>query len=196
MKVINKTAIVFSTALLSSIVFCNSPKKKSNPELDLTIRYVDSFAAIRESQEGMVVGKELEKKRDELTAEIKKLEQEFSVAAKEFQAKASTLSESGREREQKKIVRLEREYKTKVQEADEDMKITMQSKQERVLREHQEAVQLYAQANDIDLVFGPGGILYASEKANCTKEVIAKMDDNRNVKLAKAKNSSSKKATA
>jgi len=193
MKTVNKTTLVLSTALLSSIALCGAQKKNSQ---DLVIRYVDSYAALSSSEDGKEFAKNLEKKRAELTVEIKKLEQEYAAAAKEFQAKASTLSESGREREQKKMVRLEREYKTKLQESEEDMKITMQSKQERLFREHQEAVQQYAKANDIDVVFGPGGILYASEKANCTNEVVAKMDDNRKVKLAKAKGAGSKKATA
>lgn len=76
------------------------------------------------------------------------------------------------------------------QESDEDMKITMQSAQERLLREHNDAVYKFARANDIDLVFGPGGVVYASEKANCTMGVIKGMNKNYEVKLAKAKGKS------
>jgi len=185
MKITKKATLLVATALLSSGTFCQQ----------LVTRYVDSYDALQKSKGGQEVSKQLEKKRNDLGAEIKKLEEEFAASAKEFQAKASTLSESGREREQKKIVRLEREYKAKLQEAEEDMKITMQSKQERLFREHQEAVRQYAVANNIDIVFSPGGILYASENASCTKEVVAKMDGNRQIQLAKAK-SSGKKATA
>lgn len=161
--------------------------KKADVKFDLSIRYVDSFAAIRDSSEGKVVAKELEKKRDELTREIKEMEQMFTAEAKDLQAKLPTLSESGREREQKKMVKMEREYKAKLQESDEDMKITMQSAQERLLREHNDAVVQYAQAGGIDLVFGPAGVVYSSEKASCTLDVVKNMDKKYEVKLAQAK---------
>ncbi|MCK5632935.1 OmpH family outer membrane protein [bacterium] len=169
--------VVFSGA---NLVAADSAKDTKNNEVnfDLTIRYVDSFAAIRTSDEGKEVAKELDSKRMELTKEIKEMEQQFTVAAKDFQAKASTLSESGKEREQKKLVKMEREYKSKLQESDEDMKITMQSVQERLLREHNDAVAKYAKTNEIDLVFGPGGVVFSSEKANCTMDVIEGMNKN------------------
>jgi len=97
------------------------------------------------------------------------------------------LSDAGREREQKKMVKMEREYKAKVQECNEDIKITMQSKQERLLRDHNDAVEKYAQANNIDLVFGPHGVVYASEKASCTLDVVAGMNKTRQLKVAGAK---------
>ncbi len=149
---------------------------KVDPTFDLSIRYVDSYAAIRESEEGKKIAKELEKKRDELTKEIKTMEDKFTAAAKELSAKASTLTESGREREQKNMTKMEREYKAKLEESDQDMKITMQAAQERLLREHNDAVFNYARVNNVDLVFGPGGVVYASEKANCTFDVVKNMD--------------------
>jgi Skp family chaperone for outer membrane proteins len=147
-----------------------------DPIFDLSIRYVDSYAAIRESEEGKKIAKDLEAKRDELTKEIKALEDQFAAAAKELQAKISTLSESGREREQKNMAKMEREYKVKLGESEEEMKITMQAANERLLREHNDAVYAYAKTNAIDLVFGPGGVVYASEKANCTFDVVKNMD--------------------
>ena len=187
-KAKNLTLLIVGATLVSPICADQAkPPAKKAPTFDLSIRYVDSFAAVRESSEGQVVAKELETKRMELTKQIKELEQMFAAAAKELQAKASTLSESGREREQKKMVKMEREYKAKLQESDEDMKISMQNAQERLLREHNDAVQKYAKANDVDLIFGPGGVVFSSEKANCTMEVIKGMDKNFDIKLAKTK---------
>jgi len=178
-----KTTLLVGTALISSLALAGAAKKV---ETDLEIRFLD-FSKISESKGGQLVAKELQEKQEVLTKEIKQLEQEFSVAAKEFQAKAATLSEAGRERGQKKLVRLEREYKAKLQEAEEDLKIAMQTRQERLLRDCKEAVDQYAKANDVDLVFGPAGVIYASEKAGCTNDVVALMDKNHETKLAAAK---------
>ena len=75
------------------------------------------------------------------TSHLKGLEQKFTALAKEFQVKASTMSEVGRAREQKDLAKMEREYKGKLQESEEDMKISMQMGQERLFREHNQAVQ-------------------------------------------------------
>lgn len=181
-------SLIFLGSVVSS-TFCE-------PKFDLNIRYVDSFAALRDSQEGKAVTKELEEKRIDLTAEIKKLELEFTTAAKEFQAKASMLSDDGREREQKRLGKMERKYKEILKDADEDMKITMQSKQEQILRELNEAVKEYAQANNVDLVISQGGVVYSSDKANCTPGVVTAMNKNREIKIAKSKDASKTKATA
>lgn len=166
---------------------------KVDPTFDLSIRYVDSYTAIRESEEGKLIAKDLEKKRDELTKEIKAMEEKFAAAAKDVQAKISTMSESGREREQKNMAKMERDYKAKLEESDQEMKLAMQSAQERLLREHNDAVYKYARANNVDLIFGPGGVVYASEKANCTFDVVKNMD---NTYVARNKGAKSQTAVA
>lgn len=170
------TAVAVENKTAQPAPATNKTAPKADPTFDLSIRYVDSYSAIRDSEEGKKIAKDLEKKRDELTKEIKVLEDKFAAAAKELQAKASALTEAGREREQKNMTKMEREYKAKLEESDQDMKIAMQAAQERLLREHNDAVYNYAKANNVDLVFGPGGVVYASEKANCTFDVVKNMD--------------------
>lgn len=148
------------------------PVQKKTP----TFKYADPFGAFRESKQGKKTTQDLDKQRLDLTKKIQEMEQQFTAAVKEFQAKASTLSESALEKEKAKMVKMERDYKAKLQESDDEMKIAMQSAQERLLREYNEAVSQYAKANNIDLVFGPGGVVYSSEKANCTKDIVANMD--------------------
>lgn len=207
--VLTTAALVIGTAVADTVVKSSAaPKKvvamaakaktpkKADVKFDLSIRFADPFIAFRESSEGKEVTKKLEKRRDELTGEIKEMEQMFTAAAKELQAKLPTMSESGREREQKKMVRMEREYKAKLQESDEDMKITMRGAQERLLREYTDAVSQYAKKNNIDIVFGPAGVVYSSEKADCTLEVVKNMDTNYDVKLAQSKGQASSTAVA
>jgi len=179
--------VTLGTALLSSSVLCQVAVRKPEVKFDLSIRFVDSIDVLGKSDSGKDVKTQLDQKQRDLAQRIKQKENQLTTAAKEFQAKAPTLSESGKVDEQKKIVRMEREYKTQLQEAEEDMKITMQSRQRQLLEELNIAVKEYAEENKIDLVFGPGGVVHASEKASCTMEVIEKMNKNRSVKLAKGK---------
>lgn len=190
MKSFNKT-VLLAAFIFSPLIQADSDKQVVTT--NLKIEYVDSFAAIRGVEEGQEFAKELEVKRIELGQDLKLLEETLTASAKEFQTKASTMSETGRAREQKTLVKLEREYKAKLQESEEDMKITMQMGQERLLREHNDAVFKYAKANDVDLIFGPGGVVFASEKANCTLNIIEGMNKSYEIKLAKAGNAKNKK---
>ncbi len=196
MKHLKKSLLLSASVVLLVAATTGQKTEKKGVNFDLTIRYVDSFAAIRESDEGKSVAKELEAKRAELTKDIKEMEKKFAAAAKEFQTKATMMSELAREKEQKQLVKMEREYKAKLQESDEDMKITMQSAQERLLREHHNSVFKYAKKNDVDLVIGPGGVVFASEKASCTLDVIEGMNKNYQVKLAKAQGKKSETVVA
>jgi len=184
-----KNGLLLTVFVVSPFMFAGTQKKPQTKTVstNLKMEYVDSYAVIRESKEGQEFAKEMESKRIDLGKELKELEQKFTMSAKGFQTKASTMSEVGRAREQKDLAKMEREYKGKLQESEEDMKISMQMGQERLFREHNQAVFDYAKSNSIDLVFGPGGVIYASEKANCTFDIVDGMNKNYEIKLAKAR---------
>ena len=137
--------------------------------------------------EGKKIGQQVEAKRNKAVAKLKEKEQEYVDAAKEFKAKAATMSEDARIKAQKKLTKMERTYKADLQEIEEELKIAMHQAQEKLVREHNDAVYEYARANNVDIVFGPGGVVYASEKAKCTGDVVKNMNKNYSQKLARAK---------
>ncbi len=161
--------------------------KTDAPTFDLSIRYVDTYAVMGQSEEGKKIGQQVEAKRNKAVAKLKEKEQEYVDAAKEFKAKAATMSEDARIKAQKKLTKMERTYKADLQEIEEELKIAMHQAQEKLVREHNDAVYEYARANNVDIVFGPGGVVYASEKAKCTGDVVKNMNKNYSQKLARAK---------
>ena len=57
----------------------------------LNISLVDSFAVMRESEKGKVVGKDLEELRESMSAEIRSEAQKIALEDKEIKSKASTM---------------------------------------------------------------------------------------------------------
>ena len=55
-----------------------------------------------------------------------------------------------------------------------------------MIRELNNTVNKYAKAHNVDIVFGPQGVVYASEKASCTSDIISGMNKKRQLKIAGA----------
>jgi Skp family chaperone for outer membrane proteins len=106
--------------------------------------------------------------------------------AKEFQEKASMMSEDAREKEQKRLVKMERDFKIKAQEYEEDFKVSMQKATEKLSKEVDDAVYQYARSNKIDVVVDKwtGRVIYSSQENEPTGEIVALMNQSHEKRVA------------
>jgi len=150
-------------------------------EPDLKVRYIDSLKAMQASKEGQDVSAKLEKKRKELSDKIAAEEAQLAKAMEEYKTKASTLSDTAREKEEQKLVKMEREYKNLVQASEDELKLAMQRATERLAKEVDKAVAVIAKRDGLDAVvdIATGRTLYASEQADYTQKVVVAMDGER-----------------
>lgn len=153
---------------------------------DLRVRVVNTEEALHATPQGQKVTKELEARRMELAKDIQAKQEKLASAANEFQAKKSTMKPDSLETEQKKLVNLERDYKDTLQEAEAKMQREMQEKTKVLYDEYKVVVAEVAKQDGIDIVFGPEGILYTSDKADYTSKVQNAMTKNHSVKVAQA----------
>jgi outer membrane protein len=164
---------------------------------DLKIRFIDVFAAMREGQEGVEVTTKLDLKRQELGKDLegdgKKLEQ----AKVEFKAKASTMSDAARAKKEQEIVRMNREFESKVQSSEEELKLSMQQVTEVLAKEVEQAVTEIAKSENLDAVIDKvtGRVVYTSGKSDCTSQVIQSMNKNFKAKLARNEKSAASTIT-
>lgn len=154
----------------------------------LNIRYIDSFEVMRLSKGGQEAQKELEKQRNELAADLQKDDKKLKDAAADFQAKAATLSEAARDKEQQRLVKMERDLKTKAQEYEETIKLSMQRMTEKLARDVEEAVAALGKEKDYDAIADTmtGRVLYVSDRVNATGDIIGKVNTKHN-QLAQTK---------
>jgi outer membrane protein len=161
-----------------------------------SVACIDSQEAMRTSKEGQKVGKELEAKREQLSAQLKKEEAALVKAVEEFKAKSATMSKAEQEAEQQRLMKMERDLKSKVEEAEHELKMAMQKTMEALGKEIEAAVAEVAVKNGLDIVIDTrsGQILYTSDDVVYTNDLVKEMDKNYNAKVAKA-NTAKKQGT-
>jgi outer membrane protein len=140
---------------------------------DLKIRYIDTFAAMRESEEGIKISKELDQKRKELAKNIENQEKKLTQAMTDYRSKASMLSDNARSKEEQKLAKMKREYENMVKESEEELKLVMQQKTEQLGRQVDKAVAKVAQEDKLDAVIDrmSGRVIYASAKGDYTAKI-------------------------
>lgn len=160
---------------------------------DLKIRYIDTFAAMRESKEGALVSKELEEKRKELAKGIEAEEKRLTQAMTEYRGKASMLSDTARNKEEQKLTTMKRDYESMVQKSEEMLKLVMQQKTEQLAKQVDKAVAKIAKAEALDAVIDrmSGRVIYASPAGDYTMKITMEMNKQYDVSLAQGKGSKS-----
>ena len=152
--------------------------QEKNATIDLTLRYFNSIDCMRSSKKGQQETQAIEIQRQQMTMEIKRMQEEITTFAKDLQQQAAALSDTARDKKQQEIVKMNRDYENKLKDCDEQLKLAMQQVTDRLSRDVEVAVSEYAQANDIDVMADSitGRVVYVSERAQCTRDIIALMD--------------------
>jgi len=154
--------------------------------VEATIGFVESFAVMGDCQEGLKARKEIESKRDLATKEIQEESKRFEKAKNDYVAKSSTMSDSAREKEEKQLMKMERELKNLVAEREEELKMDMQAATENLAQSLDATVAKLAKNENLDIVFDKmtGRALYVSDKFDYTDKAVKEMNKNYEIKLA------------
>ena len=199
-----KQLLVIAAVGSFSLAFCGKDViKKTDPKTnidinqmlancttDLNIRYIDTMQAMSTSKEGLQIQKELDTKRmvwaKGLEAQAQKLQKEF----KEFQDKASMMSEASREKEEQRLLDAKRQYETATKSREEDFKIAMQKSMAKLGESVRKAAERTATAQGVDVVvdFPSGNVIYVSDKAKCTNDIVVAMNSDYGKKTTLASN--------
>jgi len=157
--------------------------------VDAAIGFVESFTIMGECVEGQKARKDIEAKRDLATQEIQDESKRFEKAKTDYVAKSTTMSDSAREKEEKKLMKMERDIKSLVAEKEEELKLDMQIATETLAQGLEAGVAKLAKNENLDVVFDKmtGRAIYVSEKFDYTSEALTEINKNYEVKLAQNK---------
>jgi len=158
----------------------------TNISVDITMGFIDSFAIMGDCQEGQKARKEIESKRDLATKEIQDESKRFEKAKNDYIAKSTTMSDSAREKEEKQLMKMERDLKNLVAEKEEELKMDMQLATESLAQSLDTGVAKLAKNENLDVVFDKmtGRAMYVSDKFDFTAQTIKEVNKNYEVKLA------------
>ncbi len=167
----NKVIGLVVLSLISSGAFAAKDEKRA-----LDIAFVDSFQTMRECDEGKAVGKELENMREKISNEIREQAQKVALREKELQGKASTMKKELFAQQEREIARQKRSLEDDVREAEETLKVTMQSKTEKLAAKVEEGIVEVAKEKGVDAVIDKmtGRVIYTKEdnRGDITAEAI------------------------
>ncbi len=158
-------------------------------KLEANVRFVETFTVMGEGESGQIYRKEIEAKRDLATQEIQEESKKLEKAKNEYVSKSSTMTDAAREKEEKKLMKMDRDLKNMVSEKEEELKLDMQIATEKLVQEMEVAVVELAQQENIDIVFDKmtGRAIYVSEEFDYTEKVLNKVNKNHQVKIAQNK---------
>jgi len=168
---------------VTNVVADNSVKLEAN------VRFVETFTVMGEGDSGQIYRKEIESKRDLASQTIQDESKKIEKAKNEYVNKATTMSDAAREKEEKKIIKMERDIKNMVAEKEEELKLDMQIATEKLVQEMEVAVIELAKQENIDIVFDKmtGRAIYVSEEFDFTDKVLKRVNENHQIKLAQNK---------
>lgn len=162
-------------------------------KMDACVRVVESYTIMGESEKGQLKRSEIESKRDFATEQIQEKSKDFEKAKNNYIAKSTTMSDSAREKEEKQLMKMERDIKSFVTEKEEELKLDMQLATESLAQDLERSVTQLAQNENIDIVIDKmtGRAIYVSPKFDITHKAIEEMNKTYKVELAQNKQAES-----
>lgn len=156
---------------------------------DLAIGFIDSFAIMGECEEGQKARKEIEAKRDLASQEIQEESKRLEKAKNDYVGKSTTMSDAAREKEEKQLMKKDRELKSLVAEKEEELKSEMQVATEALAQSLDAGVVELAKKENLDVIFDKmtGRAMYVSPEFDYTDKAIKKVNEKYEVKLAQNK---------
>jgi len=147
-------------------------------DVDLKIRFVNSIELMRDTEEGKKISLELQETYKKLAEEVQELNKKLEAAAAEYKKKESMLSDSAKETEQKKLMRMQRELEIKAKEAEEEYKLAMQKANDRISKEIIAVAEEIAKEDNLDAIIDKdsGRVLYVADKADHTAKIKDRMN--------------------
>ena len=181
-----KTQLVAKNSAPKAITSVADVMGDSNIMVEAAIGFVESFVVMGDCQEGQKARKEIENKRDLATKEIQDESKRFEKAKNDYVAKSSTMSDAARDKEEKQLMKMERELKNLVAEKEEELKADMQIATENLAQSLDASIAKLAKNESLDIVFDKmtGRAMYVSDKFDYTDKAKKVMDKNYEVKLA------------
>jgi len=157
---------------------------------DLSTGYFNSALAISESKLGKEIYQQIETRRQQCATDLKTRKDSYDQKARNYQAKATTLSVAAREKEERDLMELKENFENLAKKFDRELQLSMRQGQEKVYRDVQDAVYQYGRDKGFDLVMDAAQhFVINQDKVNeGTKAVVSIMDANydKNVNLASA----------
>ncbi len=184
-----KTSLkVLSCALLLSIASAKAT------DLMIKGRVIDTMSVMRDSEVGRKAQFDMEKLGRELGETLKKEGETLQLEVAQYNTKKPTLSEEARQNTEKKLVKMQNDYKAHEESAKQEFQLVMQQTSERIAKNVDTVVEKFAVKEGLDVVWDVSGrIVYSSPTATSTDKILTALnEDTKATQLAQKKETPTK----
>jgi outer membrane protein len=163
----------------------------------MNIRFVQSYDAMRVSEQGKEASDKLQNQRQSLSTDIEKDQRKLAEKMDHYQNQAAVLSDEVRVNKEKELRTEQANLKTKVEESEYELKLAVQKTTEELAKDIEKAVTAVAKRENLDAVVDTmtGRVLYVADKLDITTVVVNQMNTDHAVKLAQNKKSQKSEVT-
>lgn len=175
---------IIALTLPAIIIHVNDSNVKTDIDVnsllnpDHSIRYINSMEVMQKSEKGKKIGGELEVKRTTWHQEIKEMGEKIQSDIKAYTDRKLTMSEAACEKEEKRLLKAERDYKALIEEREQDFQRAMNIATESLLKEVEKIVAAVAKQEGWDAVIDTltGRVLYTIADVEVSDAIITAWD--------------------
>ena len=176
-----KKKLLFTVVICGiSVVGADAKDSSLSKGSQLNIAFVDSFEAMRKCKDGKQVGDEIDLLRDKASKELKTRAESLAKDEAELKNKASMLKPQELAKQERDFAKKKRDLEEFLREEEENIKITMQQKTEKLAIKIEEGIVAVAKEKNVDAVIDKmtGRVMYTKEdkKGDITKDAIQFVD--------------------
>ena len=163
-----------------------------------SIGIVNAQEVMMASQIGQAAQQEIKQEQEKAFKRIQEREQEFVKAQKDLESKAKTLSPEAHAKEQKKLVKMQRDGEELIQSIKEEIQMLVYKKTEILDQELLAAAEEFAKLHGFDEVKDKttGRSLYVAKHLDSSAELTKLLDTKYEAQLAQNSKSAKKASTA
>lgn len=157
-------------------------------------RVIDTMAVMRDSEDGRKAQFDMEKLGREFGDTLKKEAEGLQLEVAQYNTKKPTMSEEARQTTEKRLVKMQNDYKAHEESAKQEFQLVMQQTSEKIAKKVDVIVADAAKKEGLDIVIDVSGrVVYSSEKANMTDKILTAMNEQtKSTQLAQKKEVSTK----
>ena len=161
---------VFSMIMILAILAINGNVFAQGETIK--IGFVDLQRVIDSSEQGKTAQDEIKKKSDELTAQAKKMEENYNQMKADIDKQQEVLTPEARSQKRDELAKFERDYTRFVQDSRNELRLVEQRSLKQLLEDVGKIVVEYGKTNNFTLILEAGNILYGTDQIEITEDII------------------------
>jgi outer membrane protein len=141
-------------------------------QAELKIGFVDLQKIIDNSEKGKQIRNEIQKKADELTRQVKALEEEMKAMKADYDKQANVLTSEAKQEKRDELARKELDYQRFIKDSEAELRKAEKRALQELYQDIGKLISEYGKERNYTAIFERQTIVYVSESIDLTNDII------------------------